>query len=118
MLSLFVFTNWMCMTEIHFAFLGKWSHDEMLGGIWRPATPMEWAGPLLWSLPYVLDNYLLVLLTMHLHFRNTIDKDINDGSFIVYWQNAPSDLKLKLVFASIIGTGIVYGIMLAGLARA
>ncbi len=118
LLIVFFATNWLCLTEVHFSFLGKWVLDPELGGIWAPATPMEFCGPLLWSIPFALDTYLLTLLTLHLHFRQTIDSDINDGSFVAYWKAAPGDLKLKLVFAAIIGIGLVYGILLAGLARA
>lgn len=118
LIVVFLVTNWLCLTEQHFAFIGKWVLDPELGGIWRPATPLEFCGPLLWAIPFGIATYLLTLLNIHLHFRQTIDKDINDGSFIAYWKDAPSDLKLKLVFAAIIGIFIGLCLLLSPLARA
>lgn len=118
LILVFLVTNWMCLSEIHFAFLGKWSIDPELGGIWRPATPIEFCGPLLWAIPFGIAAYLIGSLLIHLHFRATIDKDINDGSFVGYWNAAPSDLKLKLVFAAIIGIFLGVAILLSPLARA
>lgn len=118
LIIVFLITNWLCLTEQHLSFLGKWVLDPELGGIWRPATPLEFCGPLLWAIPFGIATYLLTLLNIHLHFRKTIDKDINDESFVRYWQQAPSDLKLKLVFAAIIGIFIGLCLLLSPLARA
>lgn len=118
LLAVLIVTNWLCLTEMHFSFLGKWVFDENLGGIWRAATPLEFCGPLLWAVPFGITAYLLTLLNIHLHFRQTIDKDINGGKFVEWWTAADSVLKLKLVFAAIIGIFIGLCILLSPLARA
>lgn len=118
MLIVFVFFDWLCMTKHRFIFIGEWRHDDQLGGIWASQTPMEWAGPLLWTVPFGLAAYLSTTLAIHLHFRNTIDKDINSGKFIEYWNNAPSDLKLKLIFAAILCVLLSMCILFSPLARA
>lgn len=118
LLTVFIVTNWLCKTETHFVALGEWRISEQLGGFWAPRTPLEWAGPLLWLLPLGIGTYLMTMLMIHLHFRMTINSDINSGKFIEYWNAAPGELKLKLIFAAIIGITLALAILYAGLARA
>lgn len=117
LLAIFFVTNWACMTQLRFRVIGRWDWNETVGGYWRDQTPVEWAGPLLWLLPFGIGIYLMVILVLHLFFRETIDKDINSGAFVVYWQSAPSELKLKLIFAAVIGFFLSLSIAYAGLVR-
>ncbi len=118
LLILFFFTNWLCLTEIHMNFLGKWRWDSELGGIWAAATPIEFCGPLLWAVPFGLATYLLTLLSIHLHYRATIDADTNDGTYLTDWRACTSAQRVAVATAVRIGIFIGLCILLAGLARA
>ena len=118
LLLIFFFTNWLCLTEIHFSFLGKWTWDSNLGGIWRPATPIEFCGPLLWSVPFGIAIYLLTTLSIHLHYRQTIDEDVNSGKYLEDWQACTPAQRVFVSNAVRIGIFIGFCLLLAGLARA
>lgn len=117
LLLILLVTNWACMTEMHFKVLGKWRHDEMLGGIWAPATPMDFCGPLLWLPPFGIGVVLIVLFIMHTLFRDTINADINGNKVVEYWEKASIELKLILIFGSIVGLILSLSILYAPLAR-
>lgn len=118
LLIVFFITNWACLTEVHFKALGKWSWDEQLGGIWRPATPLEFCGPLLWAVPFGIATYLLMGLAIHLHYRATIDADTNDGTYAADWKACTSWQRVIVANAVRIGIFVGLCILLAGLARA
>jgi hypothetical protein len=118
LLVIFFFTNWLCLTEVHFSALGKWVWDEQLGGIWRAATPLEFCGPLLWAVPFGLATYLLTLLSIHLHYRETIDADVNDGTYLNDWHACTPAQRVAVATAVRIGIFVGLCILLAGLARA
>lgn len=118
LLLIFLFTNWLCLTEHHFPFLGKWVIDETLGGIWISQTPMEFSGPLLWALPFGLSLILLVLLVLHLYFRATLDAYIHSGQFVQEFYGADPEFRLKFFKDVLIGFTVAIAILLAGLARA
>ena len=118
LLVLFLVTNWLCLTEAHFSLLGKWVLDPERGGIWVPATPLEFCGPLLWAVPFGIAVYLLTLLSIHLHYRQTIDADVNDGTYAADWRACTSAQRVVVAAAVRIGIFIGLCILLAGLARA
>lgn len=118
LLSIYVATNWACMTEMHFKMLGKWRHDETLGGIWAPATPIEWAGPTIWEWPFGISVVLVGLFILHLLFRDTMNADISSGRFIEYWKAASGELKLILTVATILVILLALSNLFSPLARA
>lgn len=117
LISIFVVTAWMCTTERRFSFLGKWDWDENLGGYWRAGTPLEFFTVLLWALPLGLVAYLMTLLSIHLHYRETIDKDVNDGTYRRDWEACTSTERVKFATWVRIGIFIGFCILLSGLAR-
>jgi len=118
LIVLFFITNWLCLTEIHFSFLGKWVVDPQLGGIWRPATPLEFCGPLLWAIPYGIAAYLLALLSIHLHYRQTLDADTHNETYLNDWRACTSSQRVYVAAAIRIGIFIGFCILLSNLAKA
>lgn len=118
LILVFLFTNWLCLTEMHFSFLGRWRWDEQLGGIWAAATPLEFCGPLLWAVPFGIATYLLTLLSIHLHYRATIDADVNNDTYLNDWHACTSFQRVTIAAAVRIGIFVGLCILLAGLARA
>lgn len=118
LLIAFAAFDWAALTEHHFKPLGKWVSDPDHGGIWVAQTPMEWAGPLLWAIPFGIMVWLLSLLSIHLYYRETIDADANDGTTVYDWKSCTSFQ--RVLVATIVRIGIFIGlcILCASLARA
>lgn len=112
-----VATNWLANTELHFNWMGKWVKDPELGGIWIPQTPMEFIGPVLWALPIGFGIWILALVAIHMHYRQTIDADTNGGKYLTDWQ-ACSPFQ-RVVISNFVRIGIFIGfcILCAGLAK-
>lgn len=110
-------SNWLTLTHHHFAILGTWELDEVRGGVWVPHTPMEAIGGILYALPVGLSIYLLYLFLIHIHYRETIDRDIHDGTYLRDWGNLTSEQRVRYSTQTRIGIFIGLCILLSGLAR-
>ncbi len=108
MLFLFALvSNWLTLTEKHFAILGTWEIDEKLGGVFHPHTPGEALGAMLYVPALASVVVLTALAFIHLFFRATIDADAHDGTYAREW-------RLITPFQRVLIANITRGIAIIG----
>lgn len=110
-------SNWFANTEEHFKCLGKWVVDPEQGGIWISQRPMECFGPILWIVPISIGVYLINLLMIHLHYRETIDADTAGGKYKSDWDQCTPFERVKISTQVRVGLFIGLCILCNNLAR-
>lgn len=112
-----LFTNWLTLTQKHFAILGTWEIDPMLGGVFHPHTPFEAFGAILYVPPFATVVWLAVGLMIHLKYRSTIDADAHDETDVRDWRQCSPFQRAAIRAFVFVGLVTAFCILCSSLAR-
>jgi len=114
-----LFTNWLVLTQHHFAMLGAW---ELQSNWWEwklvPHTPFEAFGAILYVPPFASLVFLTALFLIHLRFPKTIEADAASNRDVQDWNACTASERAFLRVLVFVGLVIALCILCSGLAKA
>lgn len=124
----FLSRSWLVLAlALFFIFLCNWSHavqwvdsgstDEWGNVFWRGVTLFEYCGAILYIPALILSGAWCGALVKHLVHRETIDKDIHDGTYKLEWRSLTPFQRICVSNAVSIGYTIAAAIIAASLAK-
>lgn len=86
-------------------------------GEWIPVTLYDWLGAILYIPALCSVIFFVWMLALHLFFRQTIDKDTHDGTYLCDWSTLSSAERIRYTTWIRVGFFIGFCILCAGLAK-
>lgn len=86
-------------------------------GEWVPITLYDWLGAILLIPAICSAGFFVLMLLIHVFFRQTIDKDMHDGTYLCDWGNLDSHQRMQITAWIRIGFWIGICLVSASIAK-
>lgn len=117
---LMVVSNYLSLSKYVFYWKQLPAGYDGTPGAWVGVTLFDILGGVLYALPLISTVSWFALLAIHLYYRETVDKDAHDGTYVADWHNMGDVASRHRVWAAtVIRIGFLIGfcILCAGLAK-
>lgn len=91
--------------------------DEWGNAVWQGVTVFDIVGSVSYIPGIVLAAYLMTVFATHIYFRQTIDLDAHNGTYVRDWQELTSSQRVLYATIIRVGTLIASALIAAGIVK-